>query len=73
MEPIGTFHRQNGEQMVVHHCGGCGAERHNRIAADDNAVALLRLLPVRPGAASTPIVRKRMTPWRRDVAGVVVS
>ena len=48
MEPIGTFHRPNGEQMVVHRCGGCGAERHNRIAAEDNAVALLRLHPVAP-------------------------
>jgi hypothetical protein len=48
MEPIGTFHRQNGEQMVVHQCGGCGAERHNRVAADDNPVTLLRLEPVAP-------------------------
>ena len=73
MEPIGTFHRPNGEQMVVHRCGGCGAERHNRIAADDNAVALLRLQPVRPGAASTPTVRKRMTLWRREVTGSYVG
>ncbi len=48
MEPIGTFARSNGEQMVVHRCGGCGAERHNRIAADDNPIALLRLQPVAP-------------------------
>jgi hypothetical protein len=33
---------------VLHRCGGCGAERHNRIAADDNPVALLRLPPVAP-------------------------
>jgi hypothetical protein len=48
MEPIGTFYRQNGEQMVVHRCGGCAAERHNRVAADDNTVALLRLEPIAP-------------------------
>jgi hypothetical protein len=32
----------------VHRCNGCGAERHNRIAADDNQVMLLRLKPVAP-------------------------
>ena len=48
MEPIGAFHRPNGEQMVVHRCGGCGTERHNRVAADDSAVVLLRLQPVAP-------------------------
>jgi hypothetical protein len=32
--------------MVVHRCNGCGIERQNRVAADDNAVALLRLAPV---------------------------
>jgi hypothetical protein len=48
MEPIGTFNRPNGEQMVVHRCRGCGVERHNRVAADDNALALLRLPPVAP-------------------------
>lgn len=48
MEPIGTFYRANGEQMLVHRCGGCGVERHNRVAADDNPLALLRLEPVAP-------------------------
>ena len=48
MEPIGVFNRANGEQMVVHRCRGCGAERHNRIAADDQAIVLLRLPPVAP-------------------------
>lgn len=47
-EPIGTFYRGNGEQMILHRCTGCGAERHNRIAADDSPVILLRLEPVAP-------------------------
>jgi hypothetical protein len=34
--------------MVVHRCNGCGIERQNRVAADDNPTALLRLAPVRP-------------------------
>lgn len=48
MTPIGTFFRPKGEQVVLHCCRGCGLERHNRIAADDNPLALLRLSPVAP-------------------------
>jgi hypothetical protein len=48
MAPVGTFHRPKGEQVVLHRCLGCGLERHNRVAADDNPVALLRLPPVPP-------------------------
>ena len=46
MPAIGVAYRANGEQMVVHRCNGCGIERQNRVAADDNPVALLRLPPV---------------------------
>ena len=48
MAPVGTFFRPTGEQVVVHRCNGCGVERHNRIAADDSPLALLRLLLVAP-------------------------
>jgi hypothetical protein len=43
MAPIGTFAQRNGEQSVVHRCLGCGIERHNRVAADDNPLLLMRL------------------------------
>lgn len=43
MAPVGTFHRPKGEQVILHRCLGCGLERHNRIAADDNGVPLLHL------------------------------
>jgi hypothetical protein len=46
MPAIGVAYRGNGEQMVVHRCNGCGIARQNRVAADDNPVALLRLPPV---------------------------
>jgi hypothetical protein len=46
MPAIGVAYRPDGEQMVVHRCNGCGIERQNRVAADDNPVALLRLPPV---------------------------
>jgi hypothetical protein len=45
MPAIGVAFRPNGEQMVVHRCNGCDIMRQNRVAADDNPVALLRLPP----------------------------
>lgn len=49
MPAMGVANRTNGEQMVVHRCNGCGIERRNRVAADDNPLALLRLPPVLVG------------------------
>ena len=48
MAPGGVFIRGKGEQVLVHHCLGCGLERHNRVAADDDFVAVMRL-PLLPG------------------------
>ena len=51
MAPIGYFYRPKGEQVVVHRCLGCGFERHNRVAADDNFLVMDQLpeLPPRGG------------------------
>jgi hypothetical protein len=46
MPAVGVAFRADGEQMVVHRCNGCGIERRNRVAADDNPMAMLRLPPV---------------------------
>ena len=54
MPPVGVFSRPKGEQVILHRCGGCGLERHNRIAADDNPAALLRLPPVAPRLGGRP-------------------
>lgn len=43
MEPVGTWFRRNGEQVIVHRCLGCDVERHCRVAADDNVIACMRL------------------------------
>jgi hypothetical protein len=48
MAPIGTFHRPKGEQVILHRCLGCGVERYNRVAADDNPLVCLRLPLVGP-------------------------
>jgi hypothetical protein len=48
MAPVAVFERPGGEQCVVHRCLGCGFERHNRVAADDDAMVLMRLPVVAP-------------------------
>ncbi len=45
MAPVARFERPNGEPVMVHRCLGCGFERHNRLAADDNW-PLFESLPV---------------------------
>lgn len=47
MPAIGVAYRADGEQMLIHRCNGCGAERQNRIAADDDPAAVMRL-PLAP-------------------------
>ena len=47
MEPIAVWARADGEWALVHRCSGCGATSVNRIAGDDNPLALVRLA-VRP-------------------------
>jgi hypothetical protein len=36
MAPVGIYARLSGEAVLVHRCLGCGVERHNRMAADDD-------------------------------------
>jgi hypothetical protein len=49
MEPIAISVRHGKEWVIIHRCNGCGALRENRIAGDDNELALLSLA-VRPVA-----------------------
>jgi len=50
MAPISAFTRVKGEHAVVHRCLGCGVERHNRIAADDDFTLVLALSVVERNA-----------------------
>ncbi len=43
MEPIAVASRQDGEWLLVHKCTGCSQLRTNRIAGDDDELALLAL------------------------------
>jgi hypothetical protein len=47
MEPIGVSVRADGEWALVHRCTACATVHVNRIAGDDNPLALMRLA-VRP-------------------------
>jgi hypothetical protein len=48
MSPVGAFARPNGEQVLLHRCLGCGFERHCRVAADDDYIAVMRLPVIAP-------------------------
>jgi hypothetical protein len=50
MEPVAVCVRPGGEWALVHRCGGCHEIHLNRIAGDDNPLALMQLA-VRPLAA----------------------
>lgn len=51
MEPVGRFQRPNGEDVLIHRCLGCGFERFNRIAADDDFDLVLSLPTLPPRTA----------------------
>lgn len=36
MKPIGVVEREDGEDLIVHQCRGCGFISKNRVAGDDN-------------------------------------
>jgi hypothetical protein len=47
MEPVAVSTRRDGEWALVHRCRGCHTVHLNRIAGDDNPLALMQLA-VRP-------------------------
>jgi hypothetical protein len=49
MEPVAISVRRGKEWAIIHRCNDCGVLKENRIAGDDNAVALLSIA-VRPVA-----------------------
>lgn len=44
MEALSMSARPDGEWMIIHQCLSCGELSANRIAGDDNALALVRLV-----------------------------
>ena len=43
MAAVSLSVRPDGEWLLIHQCASCGALSSNRIAGDDNALALVRL------------------------------
>ncbi|MFI7347728.1 RNHCP domain-containing protein [Streptomyces sp. NPDC049936] len=43
MEALGMSVRADGEWVIIHQCASCGELSANRIAGDDNPLALVRL------------------------------
>ncbi|MDX1934257.1 MAG: RNHCP domain-containing protein [Capsulimonadales bacterium] len=43
MDPIAVWSRPGGDWAIIHRCRGCGTLHSNRIAGDDNEVALVAL------------------------------
>lgn len=68
MQPIGSFQRRNGEHVLVHRCLGCGFERFNRIAADDDFELVLSL-PVLPPRANGG---KQVPLWEEELQEIDV-
>jgi predicted nucleic acid-binding Zn-ribbon protein len=62
MEPVGYFQRHNGEYVIVHACFGCGLERFNRIAADDD-FDLVVSLPAQKPSTSREAKAERLEAW----------
>jgi hypothetical protein len=43
MEPVAVWARRGGDWAIIHRCRGCGELHSNRIAGDDNELALVSL------------------------------
>lgn len=54
MEPISIWVR-GGEWVLLHRCLGCGVIHSNRIAADDNEIALMSLAARPLGRPAFPL------------------
>ncbi|MEU0989498.1 RNHCP domain-containing protein [Streptomyces sp. NPDC005953] len=60
MAALSMAARADGEWMIIHQCLSCGELSANRIAGDDNALALVRIA-VRPLADGSMPVRALLT------------
>jgi hypothetical protein len=72
MAPIGAFQRPNGEHVIVHRCLGCGFERFNRIAADDDFDLVLSL-PVVPPRSARPVEGNASAPEHTGAANMATE
>ena len=67
MEPVGVWVRKNGEWAIFHRCTRCGTIHSNRVAADDNPMALMALA-MRP-FGSCPVTPDQIQRLLRSMIG----
>jgi hypothetical protein len=60
MEPIAVWVRPGGDWAIIHRCRSCGELHSNRVAGDDNELALMALA-VR-AIAQPPFPLERLLP-----------
>ena len=60
MEALGMAVRTDGEWVIIHQCASCGELSANRVAGDDNPLALVRLA-LRPLADPRAVGRALLT------------
>jgi hypothetical protein len=61
MRPIGVTVRDSGEWQIIHACRSCGSLSANRVAGDDNPMALMGLA-MRPLARAAGPARALLDP-----------
>lgn len=60
MEPITVWARPGGDWAIIHRCRTCGELHSNRIAGDDNELALIALAA--RALSQPPFPLARLTP-----------
>ena len=66
MEPISVWVRRGGDWAVLHQCRKCGVIHSNRIAGDDNEIALVGLAVRAISQPPFPLERLNITPEPTD-------
>jgi hypothetical protein len=61
MEPIAVWARPGGDWAIIHRCRKCGELESNRIAGDDNELALISLAVKAISAPPFPLERLQTT------------
>jgi hypothetical protein len=61
MEPVAVWVRRGGDWAIIHQCRSCGELHSNRIAGDDNEIALVSLAVRAIGQPPFPLDRLAAT------------
>ncbi len=68
MEPVAVWSRPGGDWAIIHRCRTCGVLKSNRIAGDDNEIALVALATRPIALAPFPLTRLTTVVEREKVS-----